>query len=68
MKGKFIYYLRNYLRINGMRAFDAIVDDAVVGIAIHIGGGYFDPISTAIFKEDGLILNPSLTSAFVSWF
>ena len=51
-----------------MRAFDAIVDDAVVGIAIHIGGGYFDPISTAIFKEDGLILNPSLTSAFVSWF
>ena len=47
---------------------DAIVDDAVDGIAIHIGGGYFGLISTAIFKEDGLILNPSLTSAFVSSF
>ena len=48
-----------------IRHFLLLVDDVVVGIPVHIGGGYFGLLSTALFKENGLILSPSKQSAFV---
>jgi len=37
----------------------------VDGIAIQLGGGYAGLLSVPLFKEDGLLINPSKSTAWV---
>jgi hypothetical protein len=41
------------------------VDDVVDGIAIQLGGGYVGLLSVPLFKDDGLLTNPSTSNAWV---
>jgi hypothetical protein len=41
------------------------VDDVVDGIAIQLGGGYVGLLSVPLFKDDGLVTNPSTSNAWV---
>ena len=45
--------------------FHIQVDDVVDGIAIQLGGGYVGLLSVPLFKDDGLLTNPSTSNAWV---
>ena len=42
-----------------------LVDDPVGGLGVQMGGGFFGLICVALFKDDGVILKPSPSSAQV---
>ena len=45
--------------------FRHIVDDATNAVPCQLGAGYFGVICAAIFGQDGVIISPSKSSAFV---
>jgi len=53
-----LIYINEYISIE--------VDDPVGSIGVQIFGGYFGIVGVSIFKEDGLLLAPSKTTAYVS--
>lgn len=42
------------------------VDGVVDGISIQLGGGYVGLLSVPIFKDDGLMTNPSTSTVWVN--
>ena len=43
-----------------------LVDDVVDGIAIQMGGGYAGLLGVPLFKQNGLLTNPSKSTAWVN--
>ena len=63
-----IQFYFSYSIISGKKFQFDEVDDPVGGLGGQMGGGFFGLVFVALFKDDGVFLQPSLTSANVAYY